>query len=97
MKTIKQLSTSELAAFRSWFIESNAAQWDRQIGVASETGKLNRLAQSGCSGKAKAIKSKTQTAALQGQKDFENAAKACVEAAFLYKKILFSPPAPKTK
>ncbi len=38
-----------------------------------------------------------RAAALQGQKDFENAAKACVEAAFLYKKILLSPPAPKTK
>jgi len=36
-----------------------------------------------------------RAAALQGQKDFENAAKACVEAAFLYKKILLSPPVAK--
>ncbi len=39
-----------------------------------------------------------RAAALQGQKDFENSAKACLEAAFLYKKILLAPPpAPKTK
>ena len=44
-QTIKQLSPSELAAFRSWFIEFDAAEWDRQIEADSETGKLDRLAQ----------------------------------------------------
>ena len=45
-QTIKKLSPSELAAFRSWFIKFDAAEWDRQIEMDSETGKLNRLAQS---------------------------------------------------
>jgi hypothetical protein len=30
-QTVKQLSPGELAAFRSWFIEFDAAEWDRQI------------------------------------------------------------------
>jgi hypothetical protein len=45
-QTIKQLSPGEMAAFRSWFIEFDAAEWDRQIETDSETGKLDRLAQS---------------------------------------------------
>ena len=45
-QTIKQLSPGELAAFRSWFIEFDAAAWDRQLETASENGKLDRLAQS---------------------------------------------------
>ena len=45
-QTVKQLSPGELAAFRSWFIEFDAAEWDRQIETDSETGKLDRLAQS---------------------------------------------------
>jgi hypothetical protein len=45
-QTIKKLSPSELAAFRSWFIEFDAAEWDRQIEMDSESGKLDRLAQS---------------------------------------------------
>jgi hypothetical protein len=43
---IKKLSPSELDAFRSWFVEFDAAEWDRQISTDSETGKLDRLAQS---------------------------------------------------
>ena len=43
---VKQLSSKELAAFRSWFIEFDAAEWDRQIEMDSETGKLDRLVQS---------------------------------------------------
>lgn len=42
---VKQLSPSELAAFRSWFIEFDAAEWDRQIEMDSESGKLDRIAQ----------------------------------------------------
>ncbi len=45
-QTVKQLSHDELAAFRSWFIEFDAAEWDRQIEMDSETGKLDRLVQS---------------------------------------------------
>ena len=45
-QTVKQLSPGERAAFRSWFIEFDAAEWDRQIEMDSETGKLDRLAQS---------------------------------------------------
>jgi hypothetical protein len=44
-QNIKQLSPRDLAAFRSWFIEFDAADWDRQIETDSETGKLDRLAQ----------------------------------------------------
>jgi len=42
---VKQLSPGELAAFRSWFIEFDAAEWDLQIEVDSKTGKLDRIAQ----------------------------------------------------
>ena len=45
-QTIEQLSPDELATFRSWFIEFDAAEWDRQIENDSEAGKLDRLAQS---------------------------------------------------
>ena len=44
-QTVKKLSPSELAAFRSWFIEFDAAEWDRQIEADSETGKRDRSAQ----------------------------------------------------
>ena len=43
---IKQLSPGELAAFRTWFIEFDAAEWDRQIEMDSKTARLDRLAQS---------------------------------------------------
>lgn len=45
-QTVKQLSPGELAAFRSWFIEFDAAEWDRQIEMDSKAGKLDRLVQS---------------------------------------------------
>jgi hypothetical protein len=45
-QTVKQLSPGELAIFRSWFTEFDAAEWDRQIEMDSETGRLDRLAQS---------------------------------------------------
>ena len=45
-QTVKNLSPGELAAFRSWFVEFDAAEWDRQIEADIETGKLDRLAQS---------------------------------------------------
>ena len=58
-QTVKQLSPGERAAFRSWFIEFDAAEWDRQIEADSETGKLDRSAQSAIeehkAGKTKSI------------------------------------------
>jgi len=45
-QTVKQLSPGERAAFRSWFVQFDAAEWDRQIEMDSETGKLDRLVQS---------------------------------------------------
>jgi hypothetical protein len=45
-QTVKRLSSGERAAFRSWFIEFDAAEWDHQIEMDSETGKLDRLVQS---------------------------------------------------
>jgi len=58
-KGIKQLSPIELADFRAWFIEFDAAEWDRQIEMDSEAGKFDRLAQKAIeeyrAGKTKAI------------------------------------------
>jgi len=45
-QTVKQLSPGELAAFRSWFIEFDNAEWDRRTEADSETGKLDRLVKS---------------------------------------------------
>jgi hypothetical protein len=42
---VKRLGPGELAAFRSWFVEFDAAEWDRQLEAVSESGKLDRLAQ----------------------------------------------------
>ncbi len=44
-QTVEQLSPEELAVFRSWFFAFDAAEWDRQIEIDSEDGKLDRLAQ----------------------------------------------------
>lgn len=40
---IRQLSEQELAAFREWFAEFEAEQWDRQIERDSAAGKLDRF------------------------------------------------------
>ena len=45
-QSVERLSPDELATFRSWFIEFDAAEWDRQIAMDSEAGKLDKLAQS---------------------------------------------------
>jgi hypothetical protein len=42
---IKELTRSELAAFRRWFNEFDAAQWDRQIEEDALAGKFDRLAE----------------------------------------------------
>ena len=44
-QTVKQLSPSELSAFRSWFVAFDADEWDRQLETDSQSGKLDRLAQ----------------------------------------------------
>lgn len=41
---IKSLSAKELANFREWFAEYDAAQWDRQIETDAANGKLDGLA-----------------------------------------------------
>ncbi|MBI4965006.1 MAG: hypothetical protein HY913_17155 [Desulfomonile tiedjei] len=41
---IKELSSSELAAFREWFQEYDATEWDRQIQDDAIAGKFDKLA-----------------------------------------------------
>jgi len=41
---VRQLSAEDLAAFREWFAEFDAALWDRQLEVDIAAGKLDRLA-----------------------------------------------------
>ena len=43
-KEVSQLTTSELAAFRDWFAEFDAAVWDTQIEADAKSGKLDNLA-----------------------------------------------------
>jgi hypothetical protein len=42
---ISQLSSSELAAFREWFLAFDAAVWDGKIEQDAQAGKLDMLAQ----------------------------------------------------
>jgi hypothetical protein len=44
-REIKELAPSELAAFRKWFQEYDADQWDIQIEEDAAAGKFDRLAQ----------------------------------------------------
>lgn len=41
---IRQLAPDELAAFRHWFAEFDAAQWDQQLNQDVATGRLDALA-----------------------------------------------------
>jgi hypothetical protein len=43
-KAIEALPPSQLAEFRRWFAEFDAAAWDVQIEHDAETGKLDDLA-----------------------------------------------------
>jgi hypothetical protein len=43
-RQVEALSAAELAAFRKWFHEFDAAAWDRQIEEDIQGGKLDRLA-----------------------------------------------------
>jgi hypothetical protein len=40
-REVESLSASELAAFRKWFHEFDAAAWDRQIEEDVQAGKLD--------------------------------------------------------
>jgi hypothetical protein len=43
-KAVESLEPSELAEFRRWFAEFDAAAWDRQIEQDASSGKLDTLA-----------------------------------------------------
>jgi hypothetical protein len=43
-KKVSALSAEELAKFRRWFAEFDAAEWDRQIERGVKAGKLDALA-----------------------------------------------------
>lgn len=45
-KDITQLSPSELARFRAWYMSFDAAAWDKQIEADIKAGKLDRIAES---------------------------------------------------
>ncbi len=42
---VRRLSADELAAFRAWFTEFDATQWDRQFEEDVASGRLDRLAE----------------------------------------------------
>jgi len=43
-REIRKLSSEELAQFRRWFAEFDAALWDRQLEADAAAGKLDALA-----------------------------------------------------
>ena len=43
-RAVSQLSPEELAAFRAWFAEFDAAIWDRQLETDVAAGRLDALA-----------------------------------------------------
>jgi hypothetical protein len=42
-RAIRQLSPEELASFRAWFAEFDAASWDRQLQEDVSSGRLHWL------------------------------------------------------
>ena len=58
-RAIEQLSPEELAKFRRWFLEFDAAAWDTQIEADAAAGKFDALAEEALaeyrSGKAREI------------------------------------------
>ncbi|HET7923072.1 MAG TPA: hypothetical protein VFM15_09995 [Gammaproteobacteria bacterium] len=44
-KQVSELSPQELARFRAWYTEFDAASWDHQIEQDVATGKLDQLAE----------------------------------------------------
>lgn len=43
-QAIRQLSDRDLASFRAWFSEFDAASWDRQLEAHASAGRLDALA-----------------------------------------------------
>jgi hypothetical protein len=43
-RAVKNLSREELSAFRSWFVEFDAEEWDRQFEQDVLAGRLDALA-----------------------------------------------------
>ena len=43
-REVRNLTPSELAAFRQWFLEFDAQVWDRQIDKDIREGRLDKLA-----------------------------------------------------
>jgi hypothetical protein len=48
---VASLPTEEYRQFRVWFLERDWAQWDRQIQVDSDSGKLDFLVKEAMEGK----------------------------------------------
>lgn len=44
-RAVSQLSPEDLAAFRAWFAEFDAAIWDRQLEADVAAGRLDALAE----------------------------------------------------
>jgi len=44
-EAVRRLSSQELAAFREWFAQLDAAAWDRQIEEDVAAGRLDALAE----------------------------------------------------
>ena len=44
-RAVEQLSPEELAKFRQWFLEFDAAAWDAQIEADAAAGKFDALAE----------------------------------------------------
>jgi hypothetical protein len=44
-RAVEQLSPEELAKFRRWFLEFDAAAWDAQIEADAAAGKFDALAE----------------------------------------------------
>ncbi|NMG07684.1 hypothetical protein DP117_12645 [Brasilonema sp. UFV-L1] len=44
-RAVTQLSSEELAAFRTWFAKFDAAVWDQQFEADVEAGRLDALAE----------------------------------------------------
>ena len=44
-EAVRRLDAAELAKFREWFAEFDAAQWDRQIERDAAAGRLDALAE----------------------------------------------------
>ncbi len=43
-RDVRELTAEELASFREWFAEFDAAEWDRQIESDAASGQLDHLA-----------------------------------------------------